>query len=509
VSWYLGLDLSATGIAAALLHRQTWTVYPLLWPAGELAIAPEDQPPVPWAWQHRGLKQGIPGDGYRSPQLRYAQDHWVSLSTLRQQLIQQFLRIPMMQATAALPLPLSSILQDLRGIVLAMAGEGSDCYCFNLREAVLAANLVQSPDQIFFVEAAIAAWLGGQPDPTALPRSSNRPSPTLVIHTNPASTELGLVALPPDLETMDTVQRHLLSFAYGDMAMAQDILGQMFYGTLSHPDLGVAALPLPGQAEVVIRDRWQQSLQSTPLGRDLWQMATALRSAFNEPCALDFHMNGETRTIRPEDFHQAVLEPYLRQVNAAVNRVMEQAGQTPSQIQQVICSGEIANQWAIAHWFQQKFPSAKLMGLTAQPTSLAAGLARLPLYPHLFNPQPHQYSNLFLTKEILATVPQTPLSLADILKALEQRGINTAACRRAILRLLEGNLPAGLVSAPEDRALITGGGEAGDAPWFMKVESQYQVNQAVGDRLQGHLAALLTQTRQTLADPLTLAYLQG
>ncbi len=508
-------------------------VYPLMWPAGELALGTRsalgDQPQVNWAWQHRGLKQGIPGDDARSPQLHYAQDHWISLSTLRQQLAQQLLQIPMMRATAALPLPLSGILKNLRGVVLGIPGEGSDCYCFNLREAVLEANLVQSPDQIFFVETAIAAWLGGQPpiaplpphtplpSHTPWPSDAKHPSHTFVIHTNPATTELGVIALPLGIEEVDSAQRHLLSFAYGDMAMAQDILCQMFYGALSHPDLGVASLPVPGQPDVVIRDRLQQRLQSTLLGRSLLQMATTLHQAFRQPGALDFHIHGETRTVYPEDFNQAVLQPYLQRINSAINRVMAQANLIPSEIQQVICSGEIASQETISHWMQKKFPTASPICLPVGTTNrgttnIATGLARLPLYPQLFRTQPHQYSNLFLTKEILTALPTRPLSLADILKTLEQRGINTVLCQNAILRLLEGHLPTGLTSAPEDVALITDGGKASVAAepiaGFIKVDNQYQIHREAGDRLQSHLTALLTQTHQTLAEPLTLANLQ-
>ncbi|HAA33548.1 MAG TPA: hypothetical protein DCE56_44750, partial [Cyanobacteria bacterium UBA8553] len=58
---------------------------------------------------------------------------------------------------------LQGALQQLEGVVLGYPADWGDTYHFNLREAVLEAKLVRHPEQIFFLEDAIAAILAGLP----------------------------------------------------------------------------------------------------------------------------------------------------------------------------------------------------------------------------------------------------------------------------------------------------------------------------------------------------------
>ncbi len=520
-----------------LLERQSGALYPLEWPldgqGGKLALLdgkdealisidaerlPVD--PSTWPATKRGLKVVVPRHRPldQSLYLRYADQVRVDLGTLRHRLAQQ-LQSQMAVAIAAphLPETLATLLSNLRGVILSAPHGGphggADGYCFNLREVVLAAGLVADPAQVFFVEEAIApllaSWRSHNPASHAsrpLAVGKGPTGQTLVMHTHAAATALLLADLTPGAEPLDYTDLSLPSFAYGETAIAQDILAQMLYAALDHADVKGANLdlPLPGQPDTVVRDRFQQRLQSTPYGQSLWHTAVQLQDAFSQQAAVEFQINDTVRQVPQMDFHRAVLWPYLRQFNRVMNAALERQGVAAATVQTVICSGTLANTGAIAHWLQRKFPQAQVL---PYQQSTATGLACLPLYPQMLNATRHQYSDLFLLKEILASLPATPQPLGRILQILDQRGINTGVCQQAIVRLLEGHWPAGLRPTPEDAALM-GGGEiawatvGADPPLFQVVGQCYGLNRDVSDRLQTELADLFSQSRQTLTDPL-------
>ncbi len=518
MSGYLGLDLSRGEIAGMLWQRSTGTLDAIAVPLASSISAPltpkhiaaETSPAgYNWTvdpWTLRGLQLAIPHG--RSPQLIYTQHHTVDLETVRSQLTLPF---------AALRNRLSQSAPEredaLQGVILTMPPQRFDAYCFNLREVVLQADLVQSPDQIFFVEAAIAPLLVSLQSP-ALPSSAqpqlSSPGKTLVLHTHSAATDLGILDLSSGWERQTSVTRYFPSFAYGEQAIAQDILGQMFYSTLDHPDLSTAELPVPGQPDGIIRDRLQQRLQSTALGQNLLSLAVQLQQTFSQGGTLEFQLQGETRTLVPDDFHRAVLVHYLRRLHQELDAALRRMDWTAGDIQQVVCSGKLAEMGAIAHWLRRKFPRAEVICLEKDrpETSLAAGLACLPLYPNLLDATRHQYGDFFLLRELLRLLPTTPVSLARVRHVLNQNGINTDLCLRSLLRLLDGQLPGGWMAAPTDAALLTGAEPLPSSPLFCKLDTQYQMDAGVHDRYQAHLTAILTQTQQTLVDPLSLWSLQ-
>ena len=65
---------------------------------------------------------------------------------------------------------LQAAMNRLKGIIVGYPTNWPDTYSLNIREAVLAVGLVTDPNQIFFIEDAIATVLSGLPDPQALPR---------------------------------------------------------------------------------------------------------------------------------------------------------------------------------------------------------------------------------------------------------------------------------------------------------------------------------------------------
>ncbi len=514
MSGYLGLDFSGGDISGMLWHRSTGALHSIASPIAGLSTpahitsekSPEGHNWTVAPWTLRGLQLAIP-DG-RSPQLRYTHHHTVDLATVRSRLTSPFVAL---QNRLAQSMPKE---EGLEGVILTMPPQRFDAYCFNLREVVLQAGLVQSPDQIFFVEAAIApllAWLRSPTLPPSGQPQASAPGRTIVLHTHAAATDLGMLDLSPGWESQPGSTRYFPSFAYGEHAIAQDMLGQMFYSALDHPDLSVTELPLPGQPDSIIRDRLQQSLQSTDLGQNLLRLATQLQATFSQGGTLEFQLQGETRTLVPDDFHRAVLVHYLRRLHQELNAALGHMDWDAGAIQQVICSGRLAEMAAIAQWLRRKFPQAHVICLAQDrpETSLAAGLACLPLYPALLDATRHRYGNLFLFRELLRLLPTTSVSWARVLQVLNQNGINTDLCQRSLLGLLEGQLPGGFVATPADAALLTTDSEfLISSPLFRKLDTQYQMDTEVRDRCQAHLTAILTQTQQTLVDPLSLLSLQ-
>ena len=174
---------------------------------------------------------------------------------------------------------LATALQQLQGVILGCPAAWGDTYRFNLREAVLAAKLVQSSEQIFFLEDAIASVLAGLPSlgrgedgemgnrgvgedaiasilaglphsgtgggkensssqtpdeeqPFTLSRSSWYGG-TLVINAGATTTEVALVDLPDDLQHLTYNDFALYSLPYAGHAIDQDIFCQLLYPKLS------------------------------------------------------------------------------------------------------------------------------------------------------------------------------------------------------------------------------------------------------------------------------------
>ncbi|NJK28237.1 MAG: hypothetical protein HC925_06760 [Coleofasciculaceae cyanobacterium SM2_3_26] len=68
---------------------------------------------------------------------------------------------------------------------------------------------------------------------------------------------------------------------------------------------------------------------------------------------------------------------------------------------------------------------------------VAYGLAGLPRFPQLCNLVQHQYSDLFLLRELLEVFPShQPLHIEQVLQLLERRGVNTQTCYPRIAAIL-------------------------------------------------------------------------
>lgn len=559
--WYLGLDIGTSAVSAALLERQTCQLYPVHWslsqqaanlpiPRGATAgtwdrlpltalleddrqVRSADEPesaeqpsslPPRYVLQHfkQFLNVGLPYISSQThtwePELQCSDIQQVPLAWVQQALtallttLRANSAVLQGQAKGLAPATFQAVLNQLTGVVLNYASGWSDAYCFNLREAVLAAGLVAQPEQVFFVEETIAALLAD------LPRGKwygTGGGATLVVSAGATTTEMLLVNLPPGQDLITREHLHLRSLAYAGNALNQDILCQLLYPTAWDWDrVGVQSVefPLPGEPDLQVRHRFQQRLYSSVLGQQLLEAAQQIKQALQQHEAAELDLRNQSWTVCQIDFHSRVMLPYIQRLNRELNVLLTQTGIVAEAVGQVICTGGTASSPTIAHWLKQKLPNARIVqDSEVTPSSrIARGLAMLPMYPQVLNSDRHQYSDFFLLREMLTGLPVQPLSLGRILQMLENRGVNTQACQRSILNLLEGQLPMGLVPVPSDASLLTVESlqnpeyqSLTSLPLFSKPDSQtYCLNAEVRDRLLRYLAAILKTTHQTLEDPL-------
>lgn len=382
---------------------------------------------------------------------------------------------------------LAMALQQLKGVILGCPAAWGDTYRFNLREAVLEAKLVQSSEQIFFVEDAIASILAGLPhsgtggsrensssqtqgeeQPFTLSRSSWRGG-TLVINTGATTTELALVDLPDDFQDLTYNDFALCSLPYAGNAIDQDIFCQLLYPKLSieqQQQLSLSSdleLPQPSQPDPQQRDRLSYLLQRYPLGKALLKASGCLKIILQHKDQFTLDLGKERCTLTRQDLEDTVVQPFVQLLNQKLKALLIKTGILEQGINQVLLLGGTANLNTLTTWIQKRFPNATLIQDADSPDGswVAAGLATLPLYPQVLNRLRQQYSDYFLLLELLRAFPETTgesvtrsYRLEEIMQQLERRGLNTGACYERLARLVEGHLPEGLVPSIEDVNLL-------------------------------------------------------
>jgi len=590
--WYLGIDLGTTGVSACLLNRVTAQRYPIGWSGAGQANAPSmilrwpavafltteqlsRMPEAPTAVGDRALKAAIalrdrstgPCSGlllgnfrhyqniaipYHSnqtqawePVLQWSEQQPISLEWMQQAVTAMLKTLRDMQpdgsptciAESMDPTTFQTALSQLAGVVIGCPFGWSDAYQFNLREAVLAARLLTTPDQVFFIEDTIAALLAELPaEATTEPQTSRQTlsrqthpissgkrtswqGGTFVISAGATMTEFLLVDLPQDVHQLNRSQLHLRNIAYSGMAIDQDIISQMLYPSvwgwrnLGEPSLD---LPLPGEPDLQTRYRLQQRLQSHDLGRILLAIARQLKVGLQQQSSATFSLNNRQWTMSQQDFHSRVVIPYIQLLNRELNTLLAETGLGVQAIRRVICTGGTASFPAIGHWLQQKLPNANLVwDVTTSPETcsrVARGLTNLPFYPQVLDAPRHQCSSYFLLREILRLFPNQPLSLGHVLQLLKNQRINAQAYQGQILNLLEGEIPAGLVPSKLHTTLLTPESKQNpdyqtliDEPLFSPQSNQiYSLNPKQREHVWLYLAKILENTHQTLEKPLAV-----
>ena len=609
--WFLGLDLGSTGISAVLLDRQTGQVYPLYW-LDETASEPESErrfrlPVSAWltsdseiaavglaAWQaaehaqqestrpqHPGLllehlkpfmkiaiPYAVPG-GKSEPLVQWSDARCFPLHCIRSALETLLATLSGLIAADSIAATLGcggvglddadlqAAFRQLSGVVVGYPTNWPDTYSFNLREMILTTGLVSQPDQIFFIEDAIATILSGLPDPNTPSESqttslSRQPSlygcdwsgGTLAISAGATLTELALADLPASLTSLVHRDFALRSLAYAGDSLDQDIICQLLYPPEHRKPLAEAAsspqdghwqahlpawaaadwaslqlesltLPQPGEADLVQRHRLQQRLAQSPLGQALLEAARHLKLILQHQPQCQLEVGDQCWQIKRRDLENRIFLPYIQQINRHLNVLLSQQGMSTQAVKQVICTGGSASLSAVARWLRQKFPNATIIQDTYasdRPSScsrVAYGLVNLARYPQVLDITRQQYSDYFLLMELLRVFPQQPLPVNGIMHLLEQRGINTQACQLHILALLEGHLPPGLVITATDQPWISLQSEdittyqaLTESPLFTKERQIYIPNEAQSRRLRAHLEKIMATSLQQLDEPL-------
>jgi hypothetical protein len=323
-------------------------------------------------------------------------------------------------------------LRQLAGVVMGYPANWSDTYSFNIREAVLGARLVAHPEQIFFIEDAIATLLSGlrSADGRAvvLPNNlSQKPylyntdwqGSTLVISAGASVTEMALVDLPSSLQNLTYQDFTLRSLPYAGNALDQDIICQLLYPTWSRQSrqsgttsdtytfgsgqtpkrgafvdgwhwqptesdseamtwaslkLETLDLPSPGEPDPLKRHQLQQRLESLPMGQSLLEAARYLKLILQQQDRFTLELGDQTWTIMRRELGSRVLLPYVQRLNRELNALLTQTGVPIQSINQVVCTGGTASFGAIARWLRQKLPNATIIQDTY--TSSRAGSAQ-------------------------------------------------------------------------------------------------------------------------------------
>lgn len=618
--WYLGIDFGTTGLSATLMHRQSRKFYPVYWIETEHSNSPEPLFRLP-AMVYLGVEQleqetspqakvtvgpaaiattlasqadsglllqnlkpyfkvGIPHYSNQTktwePVIRWSEQQQIPLAWV-QQALQALLQSlsPIYQPQQALscgamgltPKTFRTALQTLEGVVVGYPSHWSDTYSFNIREAILQTQLVSHPEQVFFIEDAIAVVLSGLRGS----QGSYWEGGTLVLNAGAATSELAVVNLPQNLEELTYSDFNLRSFSYAGNALDQDIICQVLYPLwLHHPyslhpdsaandldrrnweSLGLDGLdlPLPGEPDPQARHRLQQRLFASPFGQQLLEAAKHLKLILQHQDQFTLELGGQSWTIMRRQLEAQVFLPFIQRLNRELNALLSHTGISTHAINQVICTGGTASLSAIARWLRQKLPNATIIqdtytsdritfplgdtsfsaenfdigdaAFTASATNnratgcsrVAYGLATLPLYPQTLDLPRQQYGDYFLLLELLRAFPDQPLPVGSIMQLLERRGINTHVCHLHILALLEGHLPPGLIPADSDTVLLSELSQHNldyhalkAAPLFYKEGNQiYRPNPEQYHRLHRYLSEIMAGSLQKLEEPFAVSF---
>jgi hypothetical protein len=565
--WYLGIDLGTTGISAALLNRSQLVVYPIYWstenPSGNTAFEQSFRLPaevyLPTASiphsdtesrenreqttpavvaQDKTHSTTAPKQNLSSAHLKPFLDIGISYRTKQQKWepvlqLNEFSAGPLMWVVRSLSKLLltlksdqtsttpaliahgvgidtqvfSEIMNNIAGVVCSCPSSWSEQYRFNVREAILASQLVSHPQEIFFVEEAIASLLpelnpSNSPSVQLHDHQGLRPlktsenfhgGTTLALNIGATATEMALVDLPADLSQLTYRDFMLHSFAYAGKAMEQDIICQLLLPPKSRQlrgrskvnssisssnswhwqpsipgldqiqwsSLSLEALELPrvGEPDLLSRIRLQQKLESSLLGQGLLDAALALKLILQHQESFTLELADQCWILQRRDLETQVFVPYIRRLNRELNKLLVARGIPTEAVDQAIVSGGVAAIATVNRWLRQKLPNAKIiqdlyLGENGAPkcSRVAYGLATLPLHPQVLEVPKQQYTDYFLFSELLKILPHSSggetmrsLSFGEILQLFENRGINTRICQQRLLAFLEGELPAGLI----------------------------------------------------------------
>ncbi|BBD66681.1 hypothetical protein NIES4072_60450 [Nostoc commune NIES-4072] len=455
------------------------------------------------------------------------------------------------------------IINNIAGVICTCPSSWSEQYRFNVRSALLTSKLIQHPQQVFFVEEAIASLLpeldaangeqiklsqhqGSHPAKTSEdPIVGN----TLVINIGATATEMLLVNLPETLQQLTYNDFMLHSFAYAGKGIEQDIICQLLLPPKSRQSrqetqsdgktitnnpwqwqssipgldqmrwqsLGLEELELPrvGEPDITARIRLQQRLESSLLGQAVLDAALALKLILQHQESFTLELADQQWILQRRDLESQVFIPFVRRLNRELNKLLVARGIPTESINQAILTGGVACVGTVNRWLRQKLPSAKIiqdlyLGENGAPncSRVAHGLAMLPLHPQILDIPRQQYTDYFLFTELLRLLPDRSLSFGEVIQLFEGRGINTRTCQQRLLAFLEGELPSGLIPSVTDSAWLTQSSQENPdyqaiatAPLFEKQGSlTYRPNSQQLLSLRRYLDAIKVSNQQSLEE---------
>ncbi len=614
--WYLGLDIGTTGISAALLNRSTTEIHPVYWaqenqtnsqnrnfrlpaevylpktsisqdkgenPAEQNIYSAYLKPYLPISLPYKSISQTASSEVRQKwePILQLNEFSAVPLVWIIRSLSKLLLTLKSDSNSTTLGLTataigiekerFSDIINNISGIICTCPSEWSEQYRFNIRESLLISQLVEHPQQVFFVEEAIASLLGeleGANGETVKLVQNENSAPTvtsdrhllgntLVINIGASATEMALVDIPEDLQDLSHNEFMLHGFTCGGKAMEQDIITQLLLpskwrkarnsesndpNTDNNPlhwkpnipglenirfsSLGLEQLELPraGEPDISQRIRLQQRLESSPLGKALLDAAIALKLILQHQESFLIELSDQRWELQRRDLESQVFVPFVRRINRELNKLLVARGIPTEAINQIVLSGGVSSITAISRWLQQKLPSAKIiqekyLGENGTPATsrVANGLCVLPLHPLVLEIPRQQYTDYFLFTELLRLIPEKATTFGEIIQLFESRGINTRTCQQRLLAFLEGEIPPGLVPSSQDMQWLNQSSTQNSnyksisaSPLFDKQGSlSYRPNLRQLEHLRNYLDAIKASAHQSLEEPYTVNFAVG
>ncbi|MDP5337133.1 MAG: hypothetical protein NWQ28_00970, partial [Nodularia sp. (in: cyanobacteria)] len=613
--WYLGIDVGTTGISAALLNRSTAVVYPICWssenqqgvacfqqsfrlpaevylPTASVPQGETEKIEVQAAenWQNNCysvklkpyLQVAIPYQNEQQkwqPVIQFNKVSagpliWVVRSLSKLLLTLKADRRSTTQGLIATAVGLDeetfhAIINHIAGVICSCPSSWSEQYRFNVREAILTSKLVPHPQQVFFVEEAIASLLtildsadgetvqisDAQGLHPAKPSDDAVLGNTFVINIGATTTEMALLDLPEQLQQLAHHDFMLHSFAYASNGIEQDIICQLLFPSkyrqprwenagdsttitnnlwqwqpafpgldqMHWQSLGLEELDLPqvGEPDLTARIRLQQRLESSLLGQAVLNAAMALKLILQNQDSFTLELADQRWVLQRRDLENHVFIPFVRRLNREFNKLLLARGIPTEAINQAILTGGVASLGLVNNWLQQKLPNTKIiqdfyLGENGAPlcSRVALGLAMLPLHPQVLDQPQQQYTDYFLFMQLLRLLPDRTLSFSEILLLFEDFGINTSICQQRLLAFLSGELPPGLIPATPDSTGLTSSSQQNSdyqaiasAPLFVKQGNlNYRPNFPQILVLRRYLDAIQASTQQPMDEPYTVNF---
>lgn len=610
--WYLGIDVGSTGISAVLLNRTTTEMYPIYWSSEEainsncsgnsFRLPAEVYIPKGATEKPRGYEKSSPPEQLQNifsaqlkPYLQVAipyenqQQKWEPFLE-----INDYSTVPLIwvvRSLSKLLLTLKSdststtpglmacavgiqqqrfhqIINNIAGVICNCPANCPEQYRFNLREALITGEIVQHPQQVFFIEDVIANLLTTLNNPTGnsvklsapdTPHYDNHPleGNTLIINIGAKNTEMGLIDVPDNLFELNHDNFILHGFAYAGQGIEQDIISQLLlpekwreprqtylegintsssdplhwrpsipglekvrWNTLRLAEL---KLPQPGELDIPERIQLQQRLESSLLGKALLDAAVALKLILQHQESFVLELADQCWKLQRRDLESQIFVPFIRRLNRELNKVLVTGGIPTEAINQAILTGGVASITSVAKWLRQKLPNAKIiqnsyLGDDGSPkcSHTAYGLALLPFYPQVLDIPRQQYTDYFLFTEMLRLLPGKSVSFSEIIQLLESRGINTRICQKRLLAFLEGEVPAGLLPSKPDYNWLAPISQENNfykqlatTSLFKKQGSLYFPNSQQIEFLLTYLDVIQASNQQSLEEPYTVNFPLG